>query len=220
VNRPADLRWDAVVLAGGRARRLGGVVKPLVRVGDRTLLDAAMSAAAGADRVVVVGEVPVPPGVLQTLEEPPHGGPAAGLAAGVAALGPELAPWTLVLAGDLPESERAVPLVLAAAQAAAADPAVDGVCLQDAEGRPQWLLAAYRSERLRSVLAAATRTRDLSMRRLLAPLRLRPLAADPEVVADCDTWEDVATARARALRGGAGGRLRDSSAPDPRVRTT
>jgi molybdopterin-guanine dinucleotide biosynthesis protein A len=219
VNRPADLRWDAVVLAGGRARRLGGVVKPLVRVGDRTLLDAALSAAAGADRVVVVGEVPVPPGVLQTLEEPPHGGPAAGLAAGVSALGPELAPWTLVLAGDLPEAERAVPLVLAAAQAAAADPAVDGVCLQDAEGRPQWLLAAYRSERLRSVLAA-TPARDLSMRRLLAPLRLRPLPADPGLIADCDTWEDVATARARALRGGAGGRLRDSSPPDPRVRTT
>ena len=98
------LRWNAVVLAGGRATRLGGVAKPLVTVRGRTMLEAALAATAGAVQVVVVGDVPVPASVLRTREDPPHGGPAAGLAAGLRAL-EEPAAWTVVLASDLPGAE-------------------------------------------------------------------------------------------------------------------
>ncbi|MCF3965483.1 NTP transferase domain-containing protein, partial [Streptomyces fuscigenes] len=55
-SRPerAALPFDAVVLAGGAARRLGGADKPGVRVGGRTLLDRVLAACAGAGRTVVV----------------------------------------------------------------------------------------------------------------------------------------------------------------------
>lgn len=84
----AEVTFDAVVLAGGTARRLDGVSKPDVELHGRRLLDHALGATAGASRVVVVApdSVEVPAGVLRTLEDPPHGGPVAGIAAGLAAL--------------------------------------------------------------------------------------------------------------------------------------
>jgi molybdopterin-guanine dinucleotide biosynthesis protein A len=59
---PAD-DLAAIVLAGGRAARLGGADKPGLVVGTRTLLAAVVSAAAeaGAGQVVVVG--PARPGI-------------------------------------------------------------------------------------------------------------------------------------------------------------
>jgi molybdopterin-guanine dinucleotide biosynthesis protein A len=45
----------AVILAGGRARRLGGADKPGLTVGGRTLAEAVLSAVAGAAMVIVVG---------------------------------------------------------------------------------------------------------------------------------------------------------------------
>lgn len=186
------IAYTAVILAGGRASRLGGVTKPLLDVGGRSLLDAALAAAAGAEEVVVVGDVPVPAGVRQIVEDPPRSGPAAGLAAGVAHLS-MAAPWTLVLASDVPGADRAVPGLVAAA---ADDRDNDGVCFHDETGHPQWMLAMYRTPPLRNALDAVETT-DLSLRRLLAPLRLRTIAGDPAAIADCDTWDDVETARSR-----------------------
>lgn len=140
------LTYAAVILAGGRGARLGGVAKPLVVVRGRTMLDAALTAAGSASSVVVVGDVPVPPGVLQTLEDPPFGGPAAGLAAGLAALTHE-DPWVLVLASDVPGVDAAVPELLM--EAARVGPEVDGICFHDEDGHPQWMLALYRTDALR-----------------------------------------------------------------------
>ncbi len=55
--------FDAIVLAGGRAARLGGADKPALRVGGSSLLGAVVSAAAaaGAGRCIIVG--PPRPGV-------------------------------------------------------------------------------------------------------------------------------------------------------------
>lgn len=186
------IAYTAVVLAGGRAARLGGVAKPLLEVGGRSLLEAALAAARGAQEVVVVGEVPVPVGVRRVVEDPPHSGPAAGLAAGIGELTVD-APWTLVLASDVPGVDRAVPALLAAAES---DTGADGVCFHDGTGHPQWMLALYRTAPLRTAIDA-TATTDLSLRRLLAPLRLRSIAGDPAAIADCDTWDDVEAARRR-----------------------
>jgi CTP:molybdopterin cytidylyltransferase MocA len=71
--------YDAVILAGGRGSRLGAS-KPDLRVGGLRLLDIALAAASGAGRIVVVGDVDVPTGVLRTREEPAFGGPVAALA--------------------------------------------------------------------------------------------------------------------------------------------
>lgn len=195
-------RHGAVILAGGRATRLGGTAKPLVEVAGRTLLQSALDAASGADRIVVVGPVPVPPGVLRTVEDPPFSGPAAALTAGLAALVEagrprESAPWTLVLAADLPRAAAAVPELLSVA---AAEPAADGVCFHDAQSHPQWMLAVYRSTALREAVSAVSTT-DLSMRRLLAPLTLMTIPGEATDIADCDTWQDIEAARERALDG-------------------
>lgn len=189
------LRYAAVILAGGRAARLGGANKPLVEVGGRSMLAAAVAAAGDALETVVVGDVPVPPGVIRTVEDPPRSGPAAALAAGVHAL-TTATPWILVLASDLPEVEQAIPALLAAATA---DAASDGVCFHDATGHPQWMLGLYRNDALRSVIAGTTTT-DLSLRRLLAPLELTLIPGDPGAIADCDTWDEIEAARAAAQK--------------------
>nr|WP_300149764.1 NTP transferase domain-containing protein [Propionicimonas sp.] len=183
------MRCDAVVLAGGRGSRLGGVSKPDLEVDGRRLLDTALAAAAGAVRTVVVGDVEVPEGVLRTREDPPFGGPVAGLEAGCALLddvaGPERSPWTLVLASDLPDAEAAVAVLLAT------DPgAHDGACLLGADGRLQWLLGCYRTRVLSARLAE--RGAITAMYRLLEPLDLLGVAPGLASTTDLDTPGDVA----------------------------
>lgn len=87
---------DVIVLAGGTGRRLGGACKPDVLVAGRRMLDHVLDGVAGlrgrglpAGRVVVVApqQVALPDGVLRALEDPPLGGPVAGVAAGLGALG-------------------------------------------------------------------------------------------------------------------------------------
>ncbi|MER7618304.1 NTP transferase domain-containing protein, partial [Nonomuraea wenchangensis] len=45
--------FDAVVLAGGEARRLGGRDKPGITVGGRSLVENVVAAASGARRTIV-----------------------------------------------------------------------------------------------------------------------------------------------------------------------
>lgn len=105
VNESTSVSWDmdttggvldVIVLAGGTGRRLGGACKPDVLVAGRRMLDHVLDGVAGlrgrglpAGRVVVVApqQVALPDGVLRALEDPPLGGPVAGVAAGLGALG-------------------------------------------------------------------------------------------------------------------------------------
>lgn len=208
---------DAVVLAGGGARRMGGADKPALTVGGRSLLDRVLSACAGAATTVVVGpRRPTHRPVVWVREEPQGGGPLAALDAGLRRTSAEV---VLVLSADLPflrgETVRAL---LAAADGAPADAEggagsegeADGKDNEGAlvnDGRDQPLLAAYRTEPLRRELALLHteygRLTGLPLRLLLPELRLRrisiaagrhPAASD---ALDCDTWDDVAAARAR-----------------------
>src|SRR6201999_143651 len=93
--------FGLIVLAGGRAERLGGRDKPGLVLGDRTLIAAVTGAgtAAGAPRVIVAG----PPraglaGVSFVAEQPPGGGPVPALRRGLAET---LPPRVAVLAADL-----------------------------------------------------------------------------------------------------------------------
>lgn len=63
---------DAIVLAGGRASRMGGVDKPAIVVGGRSMLDAALSAVSDCTRIVVVGphRPELSPEILQAQEVP------------------------------------------------------------------------------------------------------------------------------------------------------
>ena len=169
--------YDAIVLAGGRARRLGGAAKPQLTVGGRTLLDTAVTAVASAARIVVVGpEQPVARPVRWCREEPPGGGPVAALAAGLPAIAP------------------AVPHLLAAV------PGEGAAVLTDAEGRANYLAAAWRRSSLAAALSALGSADGVPMRALYAAA---PIVAVPDTGGwgqDCDTWDELA--RARAGRGG------------------
>lgn len=185
--------FDAVVLAGGTGRRLGGASKPDVELGGRRLLDHALDATHGAAAVVVVAPatVAVPPGVRRTLESPPLGGPAAGIAAGLVALAQarEPAPLVLVLACDVPHAATAVPALVAATVGSMAD----GACLVDPDGRRQWLVGVYRRTALeRRFAAAPDGAGGLGVGRLLEGLTLLAVPAVGAQALDVDTWGDLA----------------------------
>ncbi|WP_175438035.1 NTP transferase domain-containing protein [Streptomyces sp. SGAir0924] len=193
--------YDAVVLAGGAARRLGGADKPGLSVGGRALLDRVLAACAGARTTVVVSEPrSTARPVTWAREDPPGGGPLAALAAGLARTTAE---HVVVLSADLPFlAGTTVGRLLSALAASDAD----GALVTDADGRDQPLVAAYRATALRRALAALTRERaDGASRADLAGLPLRRLTGAlrivrvPDAVAsfDCDTWDDIAAARAR-----------------------
>ncbi|WP_422397587.1 DUF6457 domain-containing protein [Streptomyces acidiscabies] len=78
--------------------------------------------------------------------------------------------------------------------------AVDGVLLVDADGRDQPLVAAYRVASLRRELDALRAEHGslvgLPLRKLTAGLVLARVP-DPVASFDCDTWDDIAAARAR-----------------------
>ncbi|MER6156815.1 NTP transferase domain-containing protein [Streptomyces sp. NPDC001868] len=194
---PGTEAFDAVVLAGGAARRLGGADKPAVRVGGRALLDRVLTACAGAGATVVVADPrPTARPVLWAREEPLGGGPLAALGAG---LGHTTAPYVLVLSADLPFlDEEAVRRLLDALLTGAGQ--ADGVLVTDPDGRDQPLVAVYRAEALRRELARLAAEHDgltgLPLRRLTAALRLTRIT-DPLASFDCDTWDDIAAARAR-----------------------
>lgn len=180
----------AILLAGGRGSRMGGIHKPLLEVGGTTLLDAALHAArdAGADPIVVVGPPDdVHADLVWVREDPPFSGPAAAV---MTALPLIPTPRTLVLACDLPHATDAVRMLLAIADDA------DGACLEDAAGHRQWLTGIYRTDALRAAAAKMPDAgRNASVRALLGGLAVTGVAASDDVAFDIDTWDDLSTAR-------------------------
>ena len=179
---PTHLR--AVVLAGGSGSRLGGTDKAAMTHGERTLLEHCLAALAGATEVVVVGEpVATSRPVTFTREDPPGGGPAAGLLAGVEALRDTSGP-VAVLAVDMPFVTAATFDRLLAAHAAATPSA--GAFLVDSDGRRQ----------LAGVLDVARLPRpqdrhNLPLHVLLGGLDLVPVPAVGREATDIDTRDDL-----------------------------
>jgi molybdenum cofactor guanylyltransferase len=141
--------YDAIVLTGGAARRLGGAYKPAIEVGGRPLAASVGAAVAGAQRVVVVG--PPAPGVaadVVTRESPAGGGPAAALEAGLAHV---TAPVVVALAADMPFLTARV--VDELRLALAFEPAAAAAVLVDDTGRDQPLCSVWRTELLRDAFA-------------------------------------------------------------------
>ncbi|MDP9497847.1 MAG: molybdenum cofactor guanylyltransferase [Actinomycetota bacterium] len=179
--------FAAVVLAGGSGRRLGGVDKPALRVGERTLLEAVLLACARAEAVVVVGPPrDLPAGIVQVREEPPGGGPVPALRTSLPRV---TAPYVAVLAADLPLLDAAtVDRLRGAAQGR------DGALLLDDQGCEQWLCGVWRTDALRGALDALTTTR---LRDALRGLDAVRLTTPGQPWFDCDTEADLAVARAR-----------------------
>ena len=201
--------FDAIVLAGGAATRLGGADKPAIEVGGGTLLDRALAAVSAARRVVVVGPSrPVSPAVragrlmsgggpagrlIWCREQPPGGGPVAAIAAG---FGRTSADAVVVLAADLPWIAPAVPRLLAALGDA------DVAVLVDGSGRQSYLAAAWRRTALGSALAATGGPAGVAARRLFDDVEIIEVRDSAGWADDCDTWNHVERARRRADREG------------------
>ncbi len=187
-----------VVLCGGTSKRLGGVDKTRQLLGCETVLDRLLSDLPPHWTVCCVGESrPTSRPVLWTREQPPGGGPVAGLAAGLQALDRcvQPAPQLVVLAGDQPfAGEFAVSL----AQDLSARPQdVDAVAAtdpSDPDRRAQWLLAAYRSQALRARLAQGP-VADAGVQATLGSLRVQRVPADTATLLDVDTPEALERAR-------------------------
>lgn len=181
--------FDAIVLAGGGGRRLGGVDKALLDVGGSTMLDRVLDALGEARRIVCVGPVrttSLP--VIWTSEEPPGGGPVAGIAAGLDRIGGRV---VAVLAVDLP-------LVNSATVARLVN-ACTGACpalATDRNGTPQPLLAAYPVDVLHSRLEALGDPVDASMKQLLdgvdyVTVDVASAARDVDTPADLQMIRDI-----------------------------
>jgi molybdopterin-guanine dinucleotide biosynthesis protein A len=185
--------FAAVVLAGGRARRLGGQDKLALAVGGRSLLERTLAAVAHADPLVVVGpHRAIPVDVIWTREEPPGAGPLAGLSAGLAEV-PRSIDLVAVLAADHPHltPETMSRLVNAVTRHESA-----GAVLTDPDNIPQWLVGVWRAETLRRRMPAEVR--DRSIRGVLAPLEPERVPAVGAEASDVDTSQDLRRADERA----------------------
>lgn len=208
-----SLAFDALILAGGRSSRLGGVPKQSLVFRGQTLLKRALDAAAGARRAVVVGDSgflpsqstsprPVSPavfpaGVLTCREEPPFAGPAAAIAAGLNTLGEDggVAPFTLVLACDMPLASEAVAVLREALLQSGGGPGGSGFVARSGDGRAQPLAAFYSTPGLKQAcaeLAARNALVNGSVRALLASLDVQLVTVPAGSTSDVDTWDDAA----------------------------
>ncbi|WP_225217502.1 molybdenum cofactor guanylyltransferase [Arthrobacter pullicola] len=193
--------FNAVVLAGGRSSRLGGVPKAGLLFDGQTLLERTLGAVRQARSVAIAGPADLEqflPAVPQhgffVREEPAFSGPAAAVGAAVSALYSTDAahgsapPWTMVLACDMPGAAGAVQTLLAEA---GRDPG-QSVMARDSSGALQPLAALYRTEDLRSaVIQQPGGLENLSMFRLLARVQWREVAVPEGSTADVDTWADA-----------------------------
>ncbi|MET4638506.1 NTP transferase domain-containing protein [Mycetocola sp. 2940] len=187
---------DVVVLAGGRGSRLGGVDKPALLYTGVPLGQLVLSSVRSARRVAWVGESTPAlagkawPDLVSTREQPAFAGPSAALAAGLTALDSDPAPFTLVLAADLPRVVDAVPELLHAFERVGG-----GVLAVDETGRRQFLLAIYPTGALRAQLRQFSENGPLDglpLRRLIDALDLTEVRLHAGLCADVDTAEDAA----------------------------
>jgi molybdopterin-guanine dinucleotide biosynthesis protein A len=187
------MAWAAIVLAGGRGARLGGVEKASLELDGRPLLARAVDALVGAEPIVVVGpEVPGVPAAY-VREEPAYGGPVAGLVAGWAAVVAEAPPidhlaLVAVVAVDMPHLTPDTWTRLR--RAAEATDRYDGAVLVGPDGRRQIALVVA-ADRLAAVLPEAGEAAGRPLWRTLAPLELAEVKAVAREARDVDTWADL-----------------------------
>ena len=191
---PHAYEFDAVILAGGRSSRLGGVPKQSLIYDGATLLQRSLGASRDARVAVVVGPDPgaLPEGVLWCREDPPFSGPASAIAAGLAILdetaGPR-APFTLLLACDMP---RVGPALGALRRSLGPG---DGAMAVSPDGHRQPLAGFYSTSALRRSVQDLNSRGALmngSVSAVLARLDVQLVTVPEGSTDDVDTWDDAA----------------------------
>jgi molybdenum cofactor guanylyltransferase len=180
----------AVVLCGGDSRRFGSD-KTQADLGGSTVLDALLTTLPVDWAVVCVG--PERPSartrLLWTRENPPGGGPVAGVAAALPLVESAV---VVLLGGDMP---YAGPMAASLARRLGEEAGVEVVVGRDETGRLQPLLAAYRANSLRAAVPESPAGTPAS--RLLDTLRELVIPVPPQGTLDVDTLEDLEEARNR-----------------------
>jgi molybdopterin-guanine dinucleotide biosynthesis protein A len=172
------MTYAAIILTGGKGERLGGVDKAALSYRDATLLDHVLSVVDDASQVVVVGPEKDLPNVIWAREDPPGGGPLAGLAAGLAKITEE---WVAVLAVDQPGITRDTIARLRETK-------TNAVLKDD---RTQWLIGVWNTAELRRALPGDPR--DQPLRKTLHKLDPVEVSALPGEARDVDTPDDLDT---------------------------
>ncbi|MDO5721762.1 MAG: NTP transferase domain-containing protein [Actinomycetaceae bacterium] len=184
---------NALILAGGGGQRLGGVTKADLTIAGKSFLDQILldllALGVEDERIVVSGPAHLAQTshlrsrVMFALEAPPAGGPAAGIVAALRALPrPQEAKFTFITACDAPYSARALPLLRQHW-----DEEVDATCARTEE-YTNYLLGWYNTESLLAAIAQRSEHHHMSVRRLVAELRVRPVQVDSTHGYDVDTW--------------------------------
>ncbi|MBK7822741.1 MAG: NTP transferase domain-containing protein [Tessaracoccus sp.] len=183
----------AIVLGGGRSSRMGTDKLALLLDGRPLLARVVDAALTWADAVVVAGDQPEGwssgDGVTFRREDPPFGGPVAGIAAAFAEL--TAADEVLILAGDLASPGAAVALL------AAAEVGSDGVVLEDDDGWPQYLAGRYRAAALATLVDALAADPVGAVHRFMRPLDVARVRAPEATTRDVDTPEAARAAGAK-----------------------
>ncbi|EDN80505.1 molybdenum cofactor guanylyltransferase [Schaalia dentiphila] len=188
----------AIVVGGGGGERLGGVSKADLMLGGVRLIDrvcGVLTEACAAGCVAVVPpSVRVPDGVARTLEDPPGGGPLAGIDAGLRALSVGDDVLVVVVSVDAPGVGAFLPALLEPALREG----VEGRIVRGGDPEPfdQYLMGVYRAAPLRRAIdeavAAYGSVRGVGVRRVLRALDVERVSVGADVCRDIDTPEDVA----------------------------
>jgi molybdopterin-guanine dinucleotide biosynthesis protein A len=187
------IQWDAIVLAGGRAVRLGGIDKSGLVVRGRTLIDVALSATERAGRCVVVGpeRSGLPSRVRSVVDDPPYAGTPYAVEVGLAALGDRVADFVAVVASDQPRADDALAAVLGAVRPASA---AEAWVATDPGGQSHALLAVYRTAALARAIAEERAERGTPGRKLhtlLPRMEVQRVHLFGYLCADIDTPIDL-----------------------------
>ncbi|WP_257158679.1 molybdenum cofactor guanylyltransferase [Corynebacterium cystitidis] len=174
-------RLGVIILAGGRSTRMGAD-KAQVQVDGVRLVDRIVAGLADDIPYVVVS--PYDLGIPTVSEDPPFGGPVAGIATGAAALDTEL---KAVLSVDAPDSPALLDSLKVALESSSSDVAV----VQAADGFLQPLCALWTASGLDAALRALGDPRDKSAKKLLLAAGSRVEVAGDGREVDYDTVAEL-----------------------------
>lgn len=179
---------SALILAGGKATRLGGIAKHLVVVGSETIFARQVRVLAPRVSEILVSGADM--SGYRTVRDTVEGaGPLAGIASGLAASRTD---WLLVVAGDMPfVSGELIDAMLARAEMGS-DPTCDVVGVRS-RGLPEPLLSLLH-RRMLPVVERRLAARRFKASGLLTDegLAVTWIDAAPEVVRSVNSAEDLA----------------------------
>jgi molybdopterin-guanine dinucleotide biosynthesis protein A len=167
--------WSAIVLSGGTNKRFGSD-KSVALLHGITLLDHVLSFIPEGIKTIIVGK--------DVFEQPPLGGPVAGIARGLQEIDTE---FVAIAAVDMPYGSSLFSQLLDAIQNDAAMPV-------DSDGYKQPLCGIYRRDALLLALGKLGDLHGQSMRALCDLLIIDEIQVKPSALIDIDTPADLITA--------------------------